>query len=64
MQLSEPLAALTGEQQLSRPQSVKRIWDYIKANQLQHENDKRQIRCDDKLRAIFNQDNIHMISMV
>ncbi|KAL9060318.1 MAG: hypothetical protein Q9162_000722 [Coniocarpon cinnabarinum] len=63
LQLSAPLAALLGEQQLSRPQTVKRIWDHIKENNLQHENDKRQIRCDESMRAVFNQDNIHMFSM-
>ncbi|KAL2114861.1 hypothetical protein VTJ04DRAFT_10524 [Mycothermus thermophilus] len=61
--LSEPLVELTGETQLSRPQVVKKLWDYIKSNNLQDPNDKRQIRCDHKLHAIFKQDKINMFSM-
>ncbi|KAL1843449.1 hypothetical protein VTJ49DRAFT_1559 [Mycothermus thermophilus] len=61
--LSDPLAELCGESQLSRPQVVKKLWDYIKANDLQDPNDKRQIRCDEKLHAVFKQDKINMFSM-
>ncbi|KAL2268255.1 hypothetical protein VTJ83DRAFT_3101 [Remersonia thermophila] len=61
--LSDPLAELCGETQLSRPQVVKKLWDYIKANDLQDPNDKRQIRCDEKLHAVFKQDKINMFSM-
>ncbi|AEO60084.1 hypothetical protein MYCTH_2308924 [Thermothelomyces thermophilus ATCC 42464] len=61
--LSEPLANLCGESQLSRPQVVKKLWDYIKENGLQDPNDKRQIRCDEKLHAVFKQDKINMFSM-
>jgi upstream activation factor subunit UAF30 len=49
--------------QLSRPQVVKKLWDYIKGNELQDPNDKRQILCDDKLHAVFKQDKINMFSM-
>jgi chromatin remodeling complex protein RSC6 len=41
--------------QLSRPQVVKKIWQYIKARDLQDPADKRQIRCDDKLQLVFKQ---------
>jgi upstream activation factor subunit UAF30 len=61
--LSEPLADVCGESQLSRPQVVKKLWDYIKGNELQDPNDKRQILCDDKLHAVFKQDKINMFSM-
>ena len=63
MILSEPLAQLLGEPQLSRPQTVKRIWAYVKERDLQEPTDKRQIRCDDKLRAVFKQDRVHMFTM-
>merc|ERR1711964_652299 len=43
--LSAPLAELVGEPTLSRPQVVKKIWEYIKARDLQDPADKRQIRC-------------------
>ncbi|KAK4236880.1 upstream activation factor subunit spp27 [Achaetomium macrosporum] len=61
--LSYPLQELTGESQLSRPQVVKKIWDYIKSNSLQDPNDKRQILCDEKLQAVFKQDKVNMFSM-
>lgn len=63
MNLSEPLRALVGESQLSRPQTVKRIWAYVKERDLQEPSDKRQIRCDDVLRAVFKADKIHMFTM-
>jgi upstream activation factor subunit UAF30 len=48
---------------LSRPQTVKRLWKYIHAKDLQDPSDRRQIRCDDRMRAVFKQDRIHMFTM-
>jgi chromatin remodeling complex protein RSC6 len=39
--------------QLSRPQTVKRIWEYVKERDLQDSNDRRYIICDEKLKAVF-----------
>ena len=61
--MSEPLAELLGETQLSRPQTVKKIWEYVKARELQDPADKRQIRCDDAMRAVFKTDRVHMFTM-
>lgn len=63
MALSEPLGAMLGETQLSRPQTVKRIWAYVKERDLQDPSDKRQIRCDEAMRAVFKQDKVHMFTM-
>lgn len=63
MSLSEPLSALLGETQLSRPQTVKKIWEYVKARDLQDPSDKRQIVCDDAMRAVFKTDRVHMFTM-
>ncbi|KAF2015987.1 SWIB-domain-containing protein [Aaosphaeria arxii CBS 175.79] len=63
MVLSPPLSELLGETVLSRPQTVKKIWEYVKARDLQDPNDKRQIRCDDAMRAVFKQDRVHMFTM-
>lgn len=63
MNLSAPLSSLLGETQLSRPQTVKKIWEYVKARELQDPNDKRQIRCDDAMRAVFKSDRVHMFTM-
>ncbi|MCJ1243834.1 hypothetical protein MMC30_001031 [Trapelia coarctata] len=62
--LSAPLSALLdGEVQLSRPQTVKRIWQYVRERGLQDPKDKRQIRCDEAMRAVFKQDKVHMFTM-
>jgi upstream activation factor subunit UAF30 len=63
MVLSQPLAALLNETELSRPQCVKKIWEYVREHDLQDPNDKRQIRCDDAMRAVFKQDRVHMFTM-
>ncbi|KAK5133671.1 hypothetical protein LTR08_007525 [Meristemomyces frigidus] len=65
MNLSEPLQALLGETQLSRPQTVKKIWEYVKERDLQDPGDKRQIRCntDDLMQAVFKVEKVHMFTM-
>ncbi|KAI8935937.1 hypothetical protein NX059_007444 [Plenodomus lindquistii] len=63
MALSPALSELLGETQLSRPQTVKKIWEYVKQRDLQDPADKRQIRCDDAMRAVFKQDRVHMFTM-
>ncbi|KAI9850562.1 MAG: hypothetical protein M1838_005412 [Thelocarpon superellum] len=62
--LSTPLSAfMDGEAQLPRTEVVKRIWSYVKERDLQDPNDRRQIRCDDPLKAIFKQERVHMFTM-
>lgn len=48
---------------MSRPQTVKKIWEHVKAHDLQVPTDKRQINCDDKMRAVFKCDQVHMFTM-
>jgi upstream activation factor subunit UAF30 len=54
---------MLGENTLSRPQTVKRIWAYVKERDLQDPSDKRQINCDDAMRAVFKGDRVHMFTM-
>ncbi|KAF7553320.1 hypothetical protein G7Z17_g3717 [Cylindrodendrum hubeiense] len=61
--LSPALSDLVGEPQLSRPQVVKKLWEHIKANELQDPKDKRQILCDDKMQAVFKQAKVDMFRM-
>ncbi|KAL7788598.1 SWIB/MDM2 domain-containing protein [Trichoderma ceciliae] len=61
--LSPTLSELCGETQLSRPQVVKKLWEHIKANDLQDPKDKRQIRCDEKMLAVFKQAKVDMFRM-
>lgn len=42
---------------------VKKLWQHIKANDLQDPQDKRQIRCDDKMYAVFKQARMDMFQM-
>jgi DNA topoisomerase-3 len=42
---------------------VKKIWDYIKAHNLQDPADKRSIRADGKLQAVFGKDSATMFEL-
>ena len=58
------LAAVVGADPLPRPQVVKRLWDYIKAEGLQDATDKRMINADNKLRLVFDgKDQVSMFEM-
>ncbi|XP_010941845.1 uncharacterized protein [Elaeis guineensis] len=46
----------TGENTLSRSDAVKRMWEYIKQNNLQDPADKRNVICDKKLKELFKVD--------
>lgn len=63
MTLSQPLSDLLGETELSRPQTVKRIWAYVKARDLQDPKDKRWLLCDDAMRGVFKSEKVHMFTM-
>jgi chromatin remodeling complex protein RSC6 len=54
MQPDDALAAVIGSNPQPRTEVTKRIWEYIKKNNLQDPNDKRTIRADDKLKRVFN----------
>lgn len=64
MKLSDELQAVVGEDSLPRGQVMKKMWKYIKDNDLQNPENKRNIFADDKLRPIFDgQDEITMFEM-
>lgn len=48
------LSAIVGSEPITRADVTKRIWDYIKSNNLQDSADRRRINADDKLLAIFD----------
>ena len=62
MRISAALSELLGETRLSRPQTVKRIWDHVKERGLQDEHDRRFIKCDEALRRVFHTDRLHMFT--
>ena len=53
VQPSSELAAIVGDKPMPRTEVTKRIWDYIKKNGLQDQQNKRMINADAKLRPIF-----------
>lgn len=53
LQPSNELAAVVGSSPLPRTEVVSKVWEYIKANNLQNPENKREILADDKLRAVF-----------
>jgi chromatin remodeling complex protein RSC6 len=63
LQPSKELAAIVGSDPLPRPQVVKKVWDYIKGNNLQNPANKREIKADDKLRKVFGKDKVTMFEM-
>ena len=46
-----------------RTEVVKKLWDYIKAHNLQNPANKRDILCDDKLKAVMGKDEVTMFEM-
>lgn len=60
---SAELAAVIGAEPLPRTEVTKKIWEYIKQHDLQNPQNKRMIRADDKLRAVFGQDEVSMFEM-
>ncbi len=53
LQPSAELAAVVGSSPLPRTEVVSKVWEYIKTNNLQNPENKREILADEKLQAIF-----------
>src|SRR5713226_2679066 len=47
------LAEVVGDKPIPRTEVVKKLWQYIKRNNLQDPKERRMINADDKLRAVF-----------
>ncbi len=64
LQPSAELAAVVGSGKLARGEVVKKIWDYIKKNNLQNPANKREIIADAKLKPVFDgKDKVSMFEM-
>jgi upstream activation factor subunit UAF30 len=63
LQPSKELAAVVGSSPLPRPEVVSKVWDYIKKNDLQNPQNKREILADDKLQAVFGKKKVTMFEM-
>ena len=60
---SDNLAAVIGNKPAPRTEIVKKMWDYIKKNNLQDKKNKRMINADAKLRTIFGKDQVSMFDL-
>ena len=61
--LSEPLAAIVGSKTLTRPQVVKKLWIYIKANKCQDAKNRRMINPDHKLSEVIGKKPVDMLKL-
>jgi upstream activation factor subunit UAF30 len=50
---SAALAKIVGEKPLPRTEVVKKLWAYVKKNNLQDKKEKRNINADETLREVF-----------
>jgi chromatin remodeling complex protein RSC6 len=64
MNLSGDLEAVIGKGPMSRGEVVKKLWEYIKKNDLQNPANKRNILADAKLKVLFGgKDEVTMFEM-
>ena len=61
--LSKELEAVIGCASIPRTQVTKKIWEYIKGNNLQDPSNGRTILCNDALKAIFKVNEIDMFQV-
>ena len=51
--VSTQLAAVVGKGPMPRSEVVKKLWDYIRKNNLQDSSNRRNINADSNLKAVF-----------
>jgi upstream activation factor subunit UAF30 len=63
-EISDDLATFLGKgKQMARTEVVKALWVYIKEQNLQNPQDKREIILDDKMKSLFHVDKFTMFTM-
>ncbi|WP_076999913.1 DNA topoisomerase III [Variovorax sp. KK3] len=60
---SDALAAVIGTEPVARTEVIKKLWDYIKAHNLQDAANKRAVNADAKLRPVFGKDQVTMFEI-
>ena len=60
---SAALAAVVGASPLPRTEVVKKLWNYIKKNNLQDAKNRRNINADAKLKEVFGKGQVSMFEM-
>jgi chromatin remodeling complex protein RSC6 len=55
--VSSDLAEIIGDKPMPRTEITKKMWDYIKKNNLQDKKNRRMINADEKLKTVFGGKN-------
>ena len=63
VKISEQLAKVIGDGPMPRTEVTSRIWAYIRKNNLQNPQNKREILADEDLRAVLGQEKVTMFEM-
>lgn len=64
MTISADLAVVVGQGPMPRSEVVKKLWEYIKKNNLQDSANKRNINADANLKKVFGgQETVNMFEM-
>ncbi len=63
MQPSASLAAIIGDKPVPRTEVTKKVWEYIKKNNLQDAAKRTMINADAKLKEIFKKGQVSMFEM-
>jgi chromatin remodeling complex protein RSC6 len=62
--ISGELAKIVGKDSMPRTEIVKKIWDYIKKNDLQDKKNRRMINADEQLKVVFKgKDQVSMFEL-
>lgn len=62
--VSEELAMVVGNGPMPASEVIKKLWAYIKKNDLQDEQNKRMINADENLKAVFGgKSTVNMMEM-
>lgn len=57
------LASIIGDSPVPRTEAVKKLWQYIKKNDLQDNINRRMINADEKLRGLFGAAQVSMFDI-
>jgi len=63
LQPDNQLAEVIGNKPMPRTEIVKKVWDYIKKNNLQDKKNRRMINADAKTKPLFGKDQISMFDL-
>ena len=62
--ISGELAKIVGKDSMPRTEIVKKMWDYIKKNDLQDKKNRRMINADEQLKVVFKgKDQVSMFEL-